>query len=609
MKKPADISKWLFATGIALVALLVVAAVDDLDVLHPLEQKAYDGLFYLKAKINPAHAQAPIALIAIDDKTFDDPLFRKPLMLWYTHFADVIDSLVENGARMVALDFMLPDVLFDDYLPGYSIRWIQTFFRARQKQVPVITGYMELDDRQLAPHKNYLQIIGRDHLGSFNLTTDTDDFIRRPRLWQVSQPSGEQTKSFAYTVATVYDPSLTTSADRIYIDFINPVPAFQTYSFADVFKKTAQNNQEFMQAVFKDKMVFIGSTDARNHDKFSTPLNYIIHKKVSGVEIHAHIVNTLFTKKFYAELSQPAVYGIYLVLCMTVCFTVMFCSQGMLFPSLPGLLMVFAALSIHAFINYWILPFVQGGLAILLGYFSALWCRFYIFDREKRKQRNLLKRYLPPVIVDQLLVLNDTDLFKGEDRRLCILFSDIRSFTSYSEKKPPAVIVDRLNQYFDAMADVVITHGGIVDKYIGDGLLAFFGLLRPEEETSISGIRCADAMLTKLTELNQLWTDRGEAPFKIGIGLHTGQVMVGNIGRRKTEFTVIGDNVNLASRLESMTKELKAAILISEAVYQDTQTEVIVEPKGLVALKGRSPEKTYELIGLVDQLSKRISGG
>jgi adenylate cyclase len=248
------------------------------------------------------------------------------------------------------------------------------------------------------------------------------------------------------------------------------------------------------------------------------------------------------------------------------------------------------------------LPLIQGSFAILLSYFGALWCHFFIVNREKRKLRNLFQRYLPPVIIQQLLSLEDTDFFAGQEKQLCILFSDIRSFTTYSEKKTPAQVVARLNEYFDAMADVVTAYGGIVDKFIGDGLLAFFGIVKPQENPSISGAHCAWEMLAKLEALNTLWTDRGEDPFRIGIGLHTGRVMVGNIGSKiKTEFTVIGDAVNLASRLEGMTKELNAAILLSETVYQDIKNLFDVSAKGMVTLKGRSPEKAYELIGLANR--------
>ncbi|MCP4646563.1 MAG: adenylate/guanylate cyclase domain-containing protein, partial [bacterium] len=181
--------------------------------------------------------------------------------------------------------------------------------------------------------------------------------------------------------------------------------------------------------------------------------------------------------------------------------------------------------------------------------------------------------------------------------RLCILFSDIRNFTKYSETRSPEEVVSRLNEYFEAMSEAVFSEGGIVDKFLGDGLMAFFGAFDdpgkpagPIYSPSLPGVRAAINMLDRLEKLNQNWQKQGQETFRIGVGIHTGEVKVGNIGsHNKMEYTIIGDAVNLTSRIQEKTKALKETILVSEAVYDDLTDVIEAEDKGIEEIRGRSP--------------------
>ncbi|MFH1090151.1 MAG: adenylate/guanylate cyclase domain-containing protein, partial [Pseudomonadota bacterium] len=187
----------------------------------------------------------------------------------------------------------------------------------------------------------------------------------------------------------------------------------------------------------------------------------------------------------------------------------------------------------------------------------------------------------------------------GESKRLCLMFTDIRNFTTYSEKKEPTEVVSRLNEYLEAMSGVITSEGGVVDKYLGDGIMAFFGAFDEKVPATLAGARAALGMLEKLEKLNAKWSAEGLETFKIGIGMHTGVVKIGNIGsQNKMEFTVIGDAVNLASRLQDKTKELNEAIVISGESYQDLGAAALVDDRGYVDIKGRSQTKVYALKGL-----------
>lgn len=585
--------------GSVLVAGLV-AGLDGFGAFSPLVNRSYDLFFCLKARVSPALPVAPIAVIGVDDKTALSPEFRKPMILWHEDLGQVITALADHGALVIGCDFTLPDVMFDDYIPGYSKVWLRTFMQTRMRHVPVVTGYMEFPDTRILPDKRYLQIIGSENLGSFNLTTDNDDFIRRHRLFKKNERTGEVAKTFGYAVALAYDSQLSVPEETIYIDYLYPLPSFPSYSLVDVKRKILEGDSAYLEQAFKGKIVFIGSTNARDQDHHSTPLNYISTSskiKVPGVVVHTNIVNTVLAGKFFTATS-PAVNGVlYWLLGLGVSLFVVLLGYRGLLVGLPLFLFSYFGLCLLAFFQYTILPYVQGSIAILSCFLLAMLYQSFVVDSEKKRLRNLFGRYLPKEIVTRLLETNDASFFAGENKRLCILFSDIRGFTSYSETRKPAEIVQRLNEYFEAMSAEVVAEGGIVDKYIGDGMLAFFGVLEPDGNPSVAGMKAALRMEARLEELNEKWLSEGTPPFKIGVGLHTGEVMVGNIGSQcKTEFTVIGDAVNLASRLEGKTKEFDATVVISDTIYREEKEHIVVEEKGLVPIKGRLDERIYRLL-------------
>jgi len=188
----------------------------------------------------------------------------------------------------------------------------------------------------------------------------------------------------------------------------------------------------------------------------------------------------------------------------------------------------------------------------------------------------------------------------GELVPVTILFSDIRQFTSISERMEPRVLLDFLNEYFSGMVESVMHHDGVVDKFIGDAIMAVFGAPVPEPDDALRAVRAALEMLTRLRKINVDFKARGLPEIKAGIGLHCGQVVAGNIGHvDRMEYTVIGDAVNLASRLEGMTKELECDVVLSEDLYRQVEKDVDAEPLQRIKVKGRDREvMVYRLVGL-----------
>jgi adenylate cyclase len=218
--------------------------------------------------------------------------------------------------------------------------------------------------------------------------------------------------------------------------------------------------------------------------------------------------------------------------------------------------------------------------------------------KERDHLRDTFGRYVTRQVADHLLKGNVN--LGGELIPVTVLFSDIRSFTSISETMEPTSLLDFLNVYFSGMVESVLSHGGVVDKFMGDAIMAVFGAPVPQPDDALHAVQAALEMRARLEQINVGFRARGLPEIRTGIGLHSGQVVAGNMGHvERMEYTVIGDPVNLASRLEGMTKELACDVILSEDLYREVEAHVVAEPLKRIKVKGRDQDvMVYRLIGL-----------
>jgi adenylate cyclase len=228
--------------------------------------------------------------------------------------------------------------------------------------------------------------------------------------------------------------------------------------------------------------------------------------------------------------------------------------------------------------------------------------------KERDKLRTTFGKYMTAAVMDHLMA--GKVALGGESLTVTILFTDIRSFTTISEAMDPQQLVGLLNEYFTEMVGIVMQEDGVVDKYIGDAIMAVFGAPVPKASDAANAVRAAVRMRKALAHLNERLAARGIAPLHTGIGIHTGVVVAGNIGSEsRMEYTVIGDAVNLASRLETSTKELGINVLVSEDTYALTKDVGRMRPVREITVKGRKrPVMTYELLGLAGTEAEAESG-
>jgi adenylate cyclase len=221
-------------------------------------------------------------------------------------------------------------------------------------------------------------------------------------------------------------------------------------------------------------------------------------------------------------------------------------------------------------------------------------------EREKRRVRNLFTRFISAEMVDQIISTRDINSL-NKRANLTILFSDIRGFTTLSEKLPPEEVVALLNPYLEAMTEVIYKHNGTVDKYEGDAIVAFFGEPVPYADHALRAVRAAVDMRKALDQLKQRWEKEGHPRpnLEMGVGINSGDVFVGMLGSaQRINYTIIGDAANLAARLQDLTKTYKWPILISESSYLPVKDEFDAEFADSVVVKGRSePVNIYKLLG------------
>ncbi|MFH1539140.1 MAG: adenylate/guanylate cyclase domain-containing protein [bacterium] len=220
--------------------------------------------------------------------------------------------------------------------------------------------------------------------------------------------------------------------------------------------------------------------------------------------------------------------------------------------------------------------------------------------KERDFVKDTFSRYVTKQVAEEILKDPDKIAPGGKKREVTVLFSDIRGFTAYSEGHNPEEVISHLNEYLSAMVDVIFKYEGTLDKFIGDAIMAVFGSPLPHDDDPLRAVKTALEMQARLNELNEKWKKEEKLPLKIGIGVNTGEVIAGNIGDiRRMEYTVIGDNVNLASRIENLTKNYKCPIIISESTYEKVKNQVEVNKLEAATVEGKTHSvEIYELLGL-----------
>jgi adenylate cyclase len=554
--------------------------------LNTWESKISDGFYY------PSGTLTDIIIVEIDDESIykigEWPFSRD-------YYATVIKNL--NQSKVIGIDILLDLPREGDSELADALKTHNVVLAVEYQDLFSIDG--EPYAKNLLKPNTALGNAGEDFkTGFINLNTD-DDKVTRSFTPSIS--CNETHDLFSGVIVreiTGVQPDLKKS--RTLINFYAEPRGYQYVSFYDVY-----NNSENLPD-FNEKIVLIGFTASGVDDTFMVPIS---DEAMPGVEIHANLVQSILTRDYiYYQDDISAIGIVFLFALLTGLFLFRFKIHIATVFIAVVFIAYFSLSLLLIFDNFGIIVNILFPLFSISLVYVALVAIYYRTEEKGRKWiTSIFGKYVSPVVIDNLIKDPDRINLGGEKRNITVFFSDIRGFTSISERLDPEDLVRLLNEYLTEMTSIIINDQGLVDKYMGDAIMAFWGA--PLDQPDHAEMACSSSleMIDKLRDLQKKWKKEGIPSFDIGIGLNSGDAIVGNMGSsNRFDYTAMGDNVNLASRMEGLNKIYGTNIIISGNTHKIIKENFETRKLDAVKVKGKKkPILIYELLSQKDRLSKK----
>jgi adenylate cyclase len=601
--------------SLPLVCGLLPLGLSGLGAFDLLELQSLDRWFRIRGPISP---DPRVAVVAIDGRSLE--AVEEPLIFWNGFLADVVMHLSSGGAAVLGIDILQPKSLDRWTREDYDRQLQRAILQARNRGTGVVLGYTtsrRWDGAGVRVTESIPELTAavEGQVGFYNLTPDADRVVRGQHLILRDQVGGAVYPSFATLVAAnvpnvrfVFDGNrprwgevpVPEEKGRMLINFVGPPGKLPTYSFEEALQAARRDDVDFFRTRFDGRVVLIGATAPEMQDLYAIPFSTTSSLRMSGVEIHANIVHTLLSGDFIRRI-PASIRGLTVVMLGALVGAICLCVR----PSV-GLLVVVGGMGgvilacFRLFEARWWMDMVAPLTGMPLAYGITFIYRFTAEDRGKRLLKRAFSRYVNPHVAEEIAQDPEGVGLAGQRRKVTVLFSDIRGFTALSETLPPEEVVAFLSQYLEAMTEVVFEFDGTLDKFIGDGIMVLYGTPVGRPDDARRAVRTALRMCERLQELNRQRKGILSRSLRIGVGIHTGEVIVGNLGSlKKMEYTAIGDTVNLASRIEGLNKEFGTTILVSEVTYREVADLVVAKSISDVTVRGREEKVTlYSVTGL-----------
>ena len=616
---------------------------------EPYELKTYDAFCRLQARRSPAPPE--VVLIVVDQGSLEAAQRQGIQWPWPRQmYAPIVQYCASAGARAIAFDVLFDQPSSygreDDRILAEALKQnghgFLALFLSRENRAPAMGEEkilrrvgLPLQDHSGQFSSPYVSTIppidilaeGAAGLGNVMVLPGPDGVYRQIPLlfsyrnqWIPSLGLAVYRHLYGTDRLVLQKHSLKTGTGEIPLDrqglfllnYYNPEKDFPRLSAFNVIQ-SFQAVQEGGKPVYplhllKDKIVFLGFTAAGLYDLKPTPISPVS----PGVIAHATFVANLIHKDFRVRISPALLLAIALIVAVAMGVAVMLIPSlwklGLLFFGLAAAVLFFVIFSFQK--NLWIDGvLLAGNLGVSFSLSTAF--SYATEGRQRRQIKQMFSRYMSELLIQDLLKNPGKLKLGGEKRTLTVFFSDIAGFTSLSEKLSPEEVVALLNRYLTAMTDIILTSGGLIDKYEGDAIMAFWGAPVPQEDHAVRACLAALDNQSRLAELRQEFLQAGLPQIHARIGINTGEMIIGNMGSdQRFDFTVIGDSVNLASRLEGAAKEYGTSILISEDTYSRAADRIEVRELDLLRVKGKDkPVRIYELLARRGQLPETTQKG
>ena len=643
-KKPL----WIYII-ILFVTLVVSISATMLPAIQRIELSLRDQFFEKRGPLSVE--DSPIVLVAISEKADSEIPEKWP---WPTELhARLIHNLNRAGAKAI-----LFDVIFSQK-DTYNVKNDSLFAAAIAKYGNVIlSGDIELTQRNNAVQFNPIfpiPLLRNSNPNPFALvktTPDIDGFIRNYTFGNNYRDQSIYSLALegvrVFTDSAYIDPLVATnelyfqvgpyqveksSPTHFIINYYGPEGLFPVINYEQVIDDSSYTTVMEAEAfdlnlfedpltgtgllydeVFKDKIVIVGATMPTLQDFHPTPFSTIDQPR-PGYEIHAHALQTMLDGNYLKKQSNNTNMIVMILLTILVIMFNRRFGPALGFPFMLVLMVGYYFLAQQLFIEYQFFLYVTGVIiTVFIGQVGTVAYEFVNEQREKRRIQGMFSSYVSPTLVSQMIESGEEPKLGGEDSYISAFFSDIVSFSSFSEKLEPKKLVLLINEYLTAMTDIINDQGGTLDKFIGDAIVAFYGAPVPMKDHAYRACLTSQLMDKQLAELRAKWATEDWPDIvhtmQHRMGINTGDMVTGNMGSlRRFNYTMMGDNVNLAARCESGAKAYHVFTMVTEATKQEAEQcgdECLFRLLDNIVVKGRTkPVKVYEIAGLREDADQR----
>ncbi|HEY4613252.1 MAG TPA: CHASE2 domain-containing protein [Bacteroidota bacterium] len=642
----------------ALVALLTQGWLFELTILNDVEQLTTDYRFQTRynnaAQGNPDQYRqqfqdrSSVVIVGIDESDVKAmPSGRFPFPRDY--YAHIVENLTRAGARVIAFDLTFTsaatgeaaagDSVFRETLKKYdnvvlgvkkpeagsggrfAIRSLEesygnVFFGDNRRQVGIVNVLKDRDN--VARIYTPMYLVGEDLTPTFALAT-LDKYYGLPPLEAV------QLQGNAFVLKDQTIPRYTPTS--FLLNYYGPVETFRYVPFQQVIDDSSFQTKDEIEigesldqfdestmSLFKDKIVLIGSKMEEEQDIHKTPMvNPDGLNEMHGVEIHATAIQNVVEGYHVSRADREVELG-FILFASLLSFTgllqlkqikfrfgwiVELVAAGIMLALVFGIFQ-FAVLAFSNGNSY--INIINPSLTVVFSYVGTIVYQYLSERQQKALIKGVFSHYISPAVVNELIANPEKATLGGDKRELTAFFSDIAGFTTISESMTPEALVELLNEYLDDMTGIILKHQGTLDKYEGDAIIAFWGAPIPQKDHALRACLASLEMQTRLATMRPEWKKRGKPEISVRCGVNTGWMIVGNMGGKdRFDYTMIGDSVNLASRLEGANKQYDSKIMISEFTHKYVADKVTVRELDLIQVKGKNePIKVFELLGTAD---------
>jgi adenylate cyclase len=646
---------WLYRFLLSFsIAVVVLIFVQDLIVpfgfFDRMQLSFIDRSFEKRGPLNISKDSLDIIIISISDKSESTVKDRFPFPRSY--YARAVRNLNRAGAKVIGIDltFEQPDSRGKENDE-------ELFKTIRQYRNVVVAGKTEIRSENATVQRedeNFHSIFytADSAVGSVFVPNDVDGIYRRYMPFAKMPGQERYIPSFAFALLNkaLHLPSSTCAQndDHEFVIGSRHIPKFDdvsmlinycgragsTFKTFDIVNVLDDKDFETVEeqkfktpinmfddpdygllkdGVFKDKIVLIGPYFAESKDLFNTPVSqegFEDRNQMYGVELHANALQTLLRQNYIAQLSVVQQSAFVILLSLLTFFTVTwlkliktryaFIIEIVAVLLVAGLIDGILILSYYAFEHEMIvIPVVAPIAAVVLNYVGSAVYQYLTERKQKTMIKGMFSQYLNPSVVNELIAHPEKLRLGGEKKELTVFFSDIASFTNFSEKLDAVDLVHLLNEYLSAMTDIILKNNGMLDKYVGDAVMAIWGAPIELPNNALSACRATLQMQQKVQEIAARWETEGKPNLVVRMGLNTDFMVVGNVGgSSRFDYTVIGDAVNLGSRLEGANKTYGTRIMISERTYDLVKDGLLCRELDHLIVKGKTkPIRVFELIG------------